>query len=311
MRIDKGISRSLAFIAGLTLLPACAWASLAVTAKEARGWEKGTLTARGAVFTGDASKTCEFKISVPQPGKYQLFVYVHHNWRNRKAFPEIFVEALDAKNKAHKGSHLIENIWYLNKGYPGRWFMVSVSENPYWVLPEGMLALKFWIGARDTPWEESRIPPEGEVAISEVFLMPVLDSGEEAFSSLFIEPQNGEGDWQEVSYHPAYATGLIRARAKGAVHIVRTEIPVSGYYRSLLSAFSPAGNRIEMGIENNHKKQKLPLELKATKEWALVESPSFYLEKGPCVLTFATGKKSEVMLDYCLLLRQPDRGAGK
>jgi hypothetical protein len=236
---------------------------------------------------------------------------VHHNWRNRKSFPEIFVEALDSKGKMHKGNHAIENIWYLNEKNPGRWFMVSISENPYWVLPEGNLALKFKITARETPWGQTRIPPEGEVAISEIFLMPVLDSGGAQFSSFIIEPESGEGDWQEIYYDPLYATGFIRSSAKGSRHSVKITVPVAGYYCGLICALSPLGNYIDMGVENNGKKLEYPLELKATGTWALLGTPAFYLEKGECILSFITENTSEVMLDYCLLLPQPNAKAGR
>src|SRR3989338_8581868 len=87
--------------------------SLFIEAVNAQGaWQKGVVTARKAVFTDQPGVVSEIDINVPKEGRYQLLAYVHHNWRNRNAFPHIRVEAVDAKENSHGGSHTLENIWY-------------------------------------------------------------------------------------------------------------------------------------------------------------------------------------------------------
>ena len=114
------------------------WAetSLVIDATSSTGtWEKGIITDRKVLFTDKSYVVSNIQMDVPKPGEYQLFVYAHHNWR--KSSPCIYVEAVDSEAKVHTGYHKIENIWYLEQQDKGRWFFISLAQNPYWNLPKG------------------------------------------------------------------------------------------------------------------------------------------------------------------------------
>ena len=96
MKGRKKLSKALLFYLFITFFPfeinLYAQTNLVIYATDSQGyWEKGTITNRKVVFTDKSFKASEIQTYVPAAGSYQIFAYVHHNWR--KSFPCIYVEA--------------------------------------------------------------------------------------------------------------------------------------------------------------------------------------------------------------------------
>lgn len=276
--------------------------SLVIETNDLQGyWKQGVVGSRKVVFTDKADNFSEIRASVPKDGKYNLLVYLHHDWRNREAFPGIYVEAVDSKGIQHKGYHLVENIWYLDEEAQGRWFFVSLSKNPYWVLPQGELYLKFWAVGKTFPWEGQSIPLEGKVSINSFFLMPVFNSDSGMFSLGIINPESGKGDWEVHNYHPLHATNFIKTDKKNAQFLCETDIVKAGYYQAFLSVFSPSGGNLELNLKGQSDNRATVIRLDSSKEWLLIPTETMYLDKGYYSLMFKNLTSKEVMIDFVFL----------
>lgn len=111
------------FLFSLLINPAYSNPAFVINASDSTGeWSRGVITNREVIFTTRPLIKSEFNVYISSPGKYQLFAYLNHNWRRNVAC--IYVEAIDDKGVLYKGYHRIENIWYLDKDYPGRWFCI-------------------------------------------------------------------------------------------------------------------------------------------------------------------------------------------
>lgn len=276
---------------------------LFVEAVNARGaWQKGLVTARKVVFTDQLGVVSEIDTNVPREGRYQLLAYVHHNWRNRNAFPAIYLEAVDSKGDKHRGSHMIENIWYLEKDDPGRWFFVSLSENPYWELSEGKLNLKFWIEGKESPWEDKEAPLESAVSVYAFLLLPILEDDFGAYSSLLINPEHCKGDWDSNPYDSEHGANLVESERKYTKFSCGINIPVSAYYKGWLSLFSPADCSLEIRIKNKLINHKSVVRLKGSKEWGFIAFGLVYLTKGDYHVSVRNLEKCKQGVDFLMLL---------
>lgn len=270
-------------------------------------WEKGTILDRAAVFTNKAGAVSSVKINIPKAGRYQLFGYIYHNWR--KSVPNFCIEAIDSKGTRHKGYHKIENIWYLNESTTGRWFFVSLSQNPYWELPEGKLKINFRAEAKDSTWGKAIVPMESIVAIGGFFLVPVLNSDKEIFMPWLISHEQGKGGWDSISYHQQYGTDLIQTNKKNALFSYVSHIPIAGYYRLVLSVLSSSDNFLEIAIGDMHNRYNFSAEVKSCKTWRLISTNPVYLNKGKSFIKIRNVNSDQIMVDFLLL--QPDLNAIK
>lgn len=269
-------------------------------------WQEGEITQREVIFTDRLKVKSKIIMDVPLAGKYQLFAYAHHNWRRR--IPCIYVEASDSQGKTHRGSACIENCWYFRQDEVGRWFMVCLSENPYWVLPQGKLQIEFWLDAKESIWGNNRANPEGKISIEDFFLFAV--GQEESIFSLpgIIYPETGKGNWRIFDYHPEYGTDLVLSDKPGSSLDCKINIPVSGYYQGWISLLADSDGLLKIWIGKEKFKRKITdllllneVKLKKTKNWVLVPSASLYLKKGEYILSFKN-YKSRILIDYFLLL---------
>ena len=277
--------------------------SLFVEAVNAQGaWQKGVVTARKVVFTDQPGVVSEIDINVPKDGKYQLLAYVHHNWRNRNAFPDIHIGAIDSKGNSHSGSHMIENIWYLEENDPGRWFFVSLSDNPYWEFPEGRLHLRFWIEGKYSPWEGRGVFLENVVSIYAFLLMPILEDNANMYSSLLINPESCAGMWDRIPYHRNYGTNLTESGRKNMVFSCSVNIPVSAYYKGWLSLLSATVGSLEIRIKNKLINYKSVIKLKDNKEWEFIAFGPAYLSKGDYHISVKNLKQGRPAVDFLMLL---------
>ena len=269
-------------------------------------WQKGVVTQRTVAFTDKANIKSAITISISSKGKYQLLAYVHHNWRI--SCPCIYVEAIDSVGKVHRGYHKIENIWYLGPEDQGRWFFVSLSDNPYWDLPEGILKLNFWAEAKDSAWGNLSIPMEGNVSIEQFFLIPVTGTNSEIFLPWMVNIKSGTGNWQICEYDHEHGTNLIKTSEKNSLFRVDSAIPVSASYICWLSFFSVSGGRLELEIKNGSLIEKNIIKLKAAKEWSSIYIGPIILDKGKCSIYFKNLDQNEVMIDRFILI--PDAQVG-
>lgn len=262
-------------------------------------WEKDEITQRKVIFTEKVKVKSEIEIDVPYPGKYQLFAYVHHNWRSY--IPCIYVEAFDSEGKIHVGGACIENCWYFKEEEAGRWFMVSLSGNPYWVLPEGKLQIEFWMGSKKSIWEDTIAAPEGKVSIDNFFLLPIVEEKSGFFIPGIIYPETGRGNWKILDYHPEYGTDLILSEKPASLLDCKVSIPVSSYYQGWIAVLSNSDDLLKIWIKNINFKCEIKVKLEKAKSWVLVPLEPLYLEKGEYILSFKNSK-ARVLIDYFLLL---------
>lgn len=305
MRKSKILIRSLfiiylcfGFLLGLGL---CAESDFCINASDsAGGWQKGIVTQRKVSFTDKAKIKSKAEIYVPRKGNYQLVAYVHHNWR--KNCPCIYVEAIDSAGMTHAGYHKIENAWYLGPQDQGRWFFISLSDNPYWGLSEGTLRLTFWAEARDSAWGDIPVPMEDKVSIAQFFLIPVTGSNSKTFLSWFPNIESGSGNWQICDYDHTYATNLIKTSEKNSLFCVNSAIPVTSCYIGLLSVLSESDGSLEVGIKNAASVKKNLIKLKADRQWNIVYMRPVKLNKGACSIYFKNLNQNKVMIDYFFLI---------
>jgi hypothetical protein len=305
MRIKKRLNKSLLFCLFIITfilfrVDLYAEAGLIIDATNSQGyWEKGLVTNRKAVFTDKPFVVSEIQANIPISGRYQIFAHVYHNWR--RFFPCIYMEAIDSEEKEHKGSHKIENIWYLNGNEKGRWFFISLAENPYWDLPKGKLSLKFWAAGKKSGWDNSEVPMEGRIYIENFFIVPVLNTETNMFLPFIINVESGKGNWDISYYDPRYATNLIKTKKKNSVFLYEVNMPLSGYYQLLISVISPLNNRIEISAGNKLKKQKINIKLNNQNQWSLVSTKPFYLVKGYNTVIFKILTSNEIMIDFLMI----------
>jgi len=263
-------------------------------------WQKGEITQREVIFTNRVKLESEIDIDVPHSGKYQLLAYVHHNWRNYA--PCVYVEAIDSQGKAHRGGACIENCWYFKEKEAGRWFIVSLLQgDPYWVLPEGKIQIKFWMEGKKGIWNDTIVSPEGEVAIEDFFLLPMEEEKAKFFLPGIIYPETGKGSWESLDYHPEYGTDLVISDRPDSLLDCKTNIPVSGYYQIWISVLTDSEDLLKIWIKKGKFKHRFNVRLKKTKNWALVSLEPLYLKKGEYILSFENSK-GRILIDYFLLL---------
>jgi len=296
------VRKSLAFLIsflGCAVLLARPAAS-AETGDSSGAWEKGIVTDRRVIYTDKPDCISEIQIDVPSAGRYQLVAYVHHNWRI--SVPCIYAEAEDAKGIKHKGYHKIENIWYLKADDPGRWFFVSLAEGSFWDLPRGKMRVKFWAEANKAAWDNTVVPPEGNISIANFFLIPVLNSESEIFLPGLINPEAGHGDWNVYPYLARYATNLIETNKKNSQFTCDLDVPVAGYYQFWFCLLSPLDNNLEIRLKNEKDKYKTNIKLRGKSEWVLIPTEQIYLNRGGYSLTLENLFPHKVALDFFMVL---------
>lgn len=279
------------------------WAqsTLIIDANESKcAWEKDIITNREVIFVDKPFIAAEIQTNIPIAGKYQLLAYVHHNWR--KVTPCIYVEAVDSEGNKHKGYHKIENIWYLSQESKGRWFFVTLSQNPYWNLPKGKLYLKVWVAGNNSPYDNIIVPMEGRVSIEKFFLIPVIDNNSGSYLPGVSYPESGEGDWNISYYYPKYATNLIEANSKGSLFSCKATVPISRRYQIWLSVLSPLNNSLEMTVKNKFKKNKFNIKFDGKDEWITIPIQTLYLEKGRYSIVFKNLGPNKIMIDFFMIL---------
>ncbi|MDD5044670.1 MAG: hypothetical protein PHU91_04960 [Candidatus Omnitrophica bacterium] len=260
-------------------------------------WVKGVVADRKAVIARESGAISEIEIQVPRQGRYNLLVYVYHNWK--KFSPCIYVEAVDSEGKKHFGSHRIENCWYLKEPGQGRWFMVSLSDNPWWVLPKGNLTIRFWAkGCALDAGKGTEVPMEGDIAIERFFLVPVVDE----LAVSIINPESTSGGWGFSYYDKNYQTGYIFTDKKNSLNSYAIKVPFSGYYQVYLSLLSLDPSALDIGISNGRIAKNARVVVKPEKEWGLVVTEPLFLNKGEYTLSLKNVEAKRVLLDYLLLL---------
>jgi len=263
-------------------------------------WHKGVITGREAVFTDKPLARSKVKAYVAEPGKYQLFAYIHHNWR--RSVPRILVEVEDNNGFLYQGFHRIENIWYLDQNSPGRWFMASLTTEPYWQLPRGELTIRFWAESQEGVWDTAKAAMEGNVAVDKFFLIPVQGSGKDLSLSGVIYPESGAGDWDISGYQAGQATNLAESAKPGQSLAVAVKVPYCGYYRLWLAAFSEADNGLKIIFRGKTDEREMEIKIKGGKYWSMIRSEPVYLNPGEYKMTLEHLSPNKVALDYLLLL---------
>lgn len=284
-------------------LEASIWAEacLVVDAANSKGaWKKGIVMDRKVLFTDKAYAVSELQIDVPAPGKYQLFAYLHHNWR--ESFVYIYVEAVDSNGIAHKGYHKVENIWYLRQEDIGRWFFISLMQDPYWNLPEGKLNVKFWVEGKTAAWEDTIVPMEDKVSVEHFFLIPTVSSETGTFLPGMINLESGRGDWHSHYYYPRYATNLIETNRKNSTFSYKADIPASLYYQGWLSVLTPSDNSLEIRLKNKSNQHKLNIELNGKEQWQLISLEPLYLNEGTYSIVLESLRSHKILIDYFIAI---------
>lgn len=284
--------------------PACLVIS-AGDSKEPR--DAAVIAKRKVILVDKLFSVYKIQAYIPRNGKYQLFAYVHHNWRD--AVPCIYVKATDSAGRVHKGYHKVESIWYLDKESPGRWFFVSLAQNPCWELPQGKLDIRFWAEAKSNPWLDSPVSMEKEIAIGDFFLMPIQDSGSGIYLPWLINPETGKGDWDIFDYHPLYGTNLIRSNKDGAAFSYTVNIPSPSYYRIFVSLLSPLKNNLKIILKRKTDEKEINFDLQGKDTWFLAGSGPLYLAEGAYSLTLRHYSQNELMIDYLILLPDSEKNA--
>lgn len=290
------------------IIPAYSNPALIINASDSFGeWNKEIITGRKVVSTNKSLIKFEVQVFIENPGKYQLFSYIHHNYR--KVVPCIYVEASNDKGILYKGYHRIENIWYLDKIDPGRWFMVSLTQDPYWELPRGNLTIRFWADAFKAVWDNGKTSMEGKISIEKLFLIPVKESGGNLFLPWLVFPETGEGDWDILEYHQEYATNLVESSQKEQSLTILVDIPYADYYKLSGSVFSPLDNGLRVILRGKSDKQKTDIKIKGRDTWSFVNSDSIYLNQGKYKITLEHTNSNLILIDYLMLL--PEKGHEK
>jgi len=263
-------------------------------------WRKGLVADREVVSTDKPSAKSEIQVYIEEPGKYELFAYIHHNWRS--FVPGVNIEVLDDEGILYKGYHRIENIWYLDSGDPGRWFMVSLTQGEFWELPMGRLRIRFWADARATAWDEGTEQMEGRVSIDKFFLVPVRGAGNNPVLPWLIYPETGKGNWEVFDYQPTDATNLVESARRGQVLSIPVKVPSAGYYRLYAAVFSSSDNGLRITFRGKTDKQAAGLKIKGKDTWSLVMLDPVHLEQGEYDISLEHRGQGSISLDYLILL---------
>jgi hypothetical protein len=288
------------FLLSFLLTPAYSNPVLVVDASSSKGkWDKGVITSRKVVFTNRPSVKSEVKVYIENPGKYQLFLYVHHNYRG--AIPCIYVEVSNDKGILYNGSHRIENIWYLDKDSPGRWFMVSLTQEPYWEVPKGKLTIRFWVDAFKTIWGDQKTSMEGQISIDKFFLIPIEESESGMDLSWFISPGSDDKSREIVDYYPQHATDSVRTDKDKGDFFLEAYISQPGYYRLGGSVFSTVNNNLNISINGESDMRQISIAVTGADTWSFVYSSPIYLIKGRHVLEFPSTGLNQILIDFLLL----------
>lgn len=261
-------------------------------------WGQMLICGRQAVYNHNSVPLTGIKTDILKQGNYQLFAYVYHNLRT--SCPVFFLEATDSAGNIYRGSHVVENIWYLGDEQSfGRWFFISLTDGTYWELPKGKLELKLWVEARDSSWEDScQAALNDFVGVDSIFLIPVID---DSFQQAPLSPESGRGTWQKSYYHPDKCTSVITSTTKGSTFYYDLDIPVDGYYKLWLSALSAVSTDLVLSLENDLVKHSATVKLKGEESWELVEVEPMYLAKGGYSLIFKNLSYNKVMVDFFVL----------
>jgi len=301
---NKRTAAKILFLAvcfGLLAGPVFAGIGSVIDASGASGeWKKETVAGREAVSTNKPLARSEVKAYVAEAGKYQLFAYIHHNWR--RYIPRVLVEVVNDNGLSLQGFHRIENIWYLDQNSPGRWFMASLTTEPYWNLPKGELTIRFWAESQEGVWDTAKAGMEGGIAIDKLFLIPVQGTGKELSLSGVIYPESGTGDWDIFGYQPGYATNLAESAKQGQFLVITVKVPCPGYYRLWLAVFSELDNDLKITFQGNADSQARDIKIKGKNTWSMIRSDPLYLNAGEYKITLEHLCPNKVSLDYLMLL---------
>jgi hypothetical protein len=284
-----------------SLIPAYSNPALVINANSSiGGWNKEVITGREVVSTDEPLIKSEIQVYIENPGKYQLFSYIHHNYR--EATPCVYVEVSNDKGILYSGSHRIEHIWYLDKVDPGRWFMVSLAQDPYWELPRGNLTIRFWADALKEVWNNKNTPMEGKIAIDKLLFIPVQESGKNISLPWLVYPEAGEGDWDISEYNPKYATNLAGSAKNKETLVLTVDVPYTDYYQFSGSVLSLLDNNLRIVFRGKSDKQKTDIKTKGQDTWSFVASDSIYLHQGEYKMILIHTDSNPILVDYLMLL---------
>ncbi|MCP4649211.1 MAG: hypothetical protein GY853_03900 [PVC group bacterium] len=149
------------------------------SAISAKGWEREVIDSKEVITVDSSLETGYIDLDVPQDGNYQLYISLFHEWREYTPF--IYFEVVDCKKKRYSGYLFSEPRWYFLPG-EGRWEIRASSADPFWFLHKGKLKVKFWVGARNSCWDNKETGIEGKVAIDRFMLIPVNMHNKEQLS---------------------------------------------------------------------------------------------------------------------------------
>lgn len=308
MKIKKTVIRTsllLVLISGAIISRVFAGTSIVIPSIDMSGeWDHGTITKREAVLTDNAGAVARITINIASAGKYQLLAYVYHNWR--KASPVLYMEATDSKGHVHKGYHVLEKILYLRDETAGRWFFISLADNPYWELPGGELRIRIWAKGLNDPWVKAEVPMEDAVAIDRLFILPVENFSGEKYLSWLVNSETAQGNPEICDYYPAYGTHLIGSRKFADPALFSLDVPYDGHYRLGFSVFASMGSSLKFKLQNKAQGLRQDIVIKASPTWSFAMSDRVYLNRGNYSFTLGSNTKKETLIDYLVLL--PDTG---
>lgn len=309
--MDKKITLSIfyftVFLFILLLTSAYPDSAVVADASNSAGqWNKGVITARDVVFTHKPLIKSKVQVHIENPGKYQLFLYVHHNYR--KAIPCIYAELSNDKSILYSGSHCIENIWYLDRDSPGRWFMVSLTKGSYWELPKGNLTISFWVDAARSIWGREKVVMEDKISIDKLFLIPLQESGNNLSLPWLIYPEAGKGEWDMSDYHRGYATNLAESSKNAQRLTIAINSPCAGYFRLWGSVFSSLDNSLQMTIRDDKQECITQFLVKGQDRWSFISSDLIYLNQGEYEIALKHTSSNPILIDYLMLLPEENHG---
>ncbi|MBU0503695.1 MAG: hypothetical protein ABH882_06530 [Candidatus Omnitrophota bacterium] len=300
-KVAKKVLCSILLLLNLLINPAHSQSALVINASDSTGeWNKGVVTGREVVHTSESLIRSEVQAYIENPGKYQLFSYIHHNYR--EAIPCIYAEVSNDKGILYSGSHRIENIWYLDKDYPGRWFMVSLTQDPYWELPRGNLTIRFWVDALKAVWNNDKTAMEGDISIDKFLFIPVRESGKNLSLPWFIYPEVGKGNWNISEYHHGYATNLVESGKSKETLILTVDIPYADHYKLSGQVLSLLDNDLSVIFRGKSDKQKKDIKINGRETWSFVASDSIYLNHGEYKIILKHTNSNPLLIDYLILL---------